>query len=739
MAEERIEFKIIVDDTGALVGLKSTQKGVKDIDLTARGAQESAKNLTSELERIGSGRTVTSIKLTDSELKKLNKTLQQQKSATGASTSAVLELGRVIQDAPYGIRGMANNITQLVTMVSFATVSAGGFTAALKQMWTAMLGPLGIVFGISAVVSALDYFYGGQKKAEEATKDTTDEISKQAREIEKLDKITRKYYDYLGEKITTITSDGKVFQEEFFSIDEAVKVLSRDFAEFSRGVDALSEKDKKDPNKLNNLIQSFRLLLSQRERLKDLSIDLDKFTKLQDENIENLYEQGKATVNVSSKVKDLSLEYVRLQKSILISESAFNKESERRKKERVGGKQPEAIPTFKTKEQLDIDIKNQENALLEFEKKIKLQSLRNSELEELASAKTEKEKTEIQRRYAELRLEIELSNEEKKLILAKSNERTVAKIKHDEHVAELKRIFEEYKLKVELNEKLTTEQKESAVSSAKSKRDESISQAGGELIQTNKQIDDAYAPLFDTFNKLADLRRAALGIVPEDEKAKEFDALSSYIDSYKTLMSGLTDFIDGEFERQLTIEQNKTNELNAELNNRLLNENLSKDERAKIQNEIARNDEALRIKQNEIAKKQFNTQKAFNIAMAVADTYLAGVKVLADPSFIGRPWARGIAMAATIASGLASVAAIARQKFQPSAANTPVRTSGSGGSGGGMGDRSFNFNLVGNNRENQLVNAIQGQFNQPLKAYVVSRDMSNQQQLDANIVNSARF
>jgi hypothetical protein len=125
--------------------------------------------------------------------------------------------------------------------------------------------------------------------------------------------------------------------------------------------------------------------------------------------------------------------------------------------------------------------------------------------------------------------------------------------------------------------------------------------------------------------------------------------------------------------------------------------------------------------------------------MAVADTYLAGVKVLADPSFIGRPWARGIAMAATIASGLASVAAIARQKFQPSAANTPVRTSGSGGSGGGMADRSFNFNLVGNNTENQLANAIQGQFNQPLKAYVVSRDMSNQQQLDANIVDSARF
>jgi hypothetical protein len=229
------------------------------------------------------------------------------------------------------------------------------------------------------------------------------------------------------------------------------------------------------------------------------------------------------------------------------------------------------------------------------------------------------------------------------------------------------------------------------------------------------------------------------GIVKNSEQERLM-SLSEYIDAYKTLMGGVTEFINGEYERQLTIEQNKTNELNAELNNRLLNENLSKDERARIQNEIAQNDEALRIKQNEIAKKQFNTQKAFNIAMAVADTYLAGVKVLADPSFTGRPWARGIAMAATIASGLASVAAIARQKFQPSAANTPVRTSGGGGSGGGgMADRSFNFNLVGNNRENQLANAIQGQFNQPLKAYVVSRDMSNQQQLDANIVDSARF
>ena len=76
---------------------------------------------------------------------------------------------------------------------------------------------------------------------------------------------------------------------------------------------------------------------------------------------------------------------------------------------------------------------------------------------------------------------------------------------------------------------------------------------------------------------MADARRNALGIESKDEDVKEIDKISEFIGNYKTLMSGLTDFIDGEFERELTIEQNKTNVLNKQLNDRLNNENLSKD------------------------------------------------------------------------------------------------------------------------------------------------------------------
>ena len=88
--------------------------------------------------------------------------------------------------------------------------------------------------------------------------------------------------------------------------------------------------------------------------------------------------------------------------------------------------------------------------------------------------------------------------------------------------------------------------------------------------------------------------------------------------------------------------------------------------------------------------------------------------------------------------GALQIATIASSKFQPDAASTPIRTA-SGGGGGGLGNRTFDFNLVGNNQNNQLAEAIGSQFDKPLKAYVVSKDITNQQQLDANIKSSARF
>tara|TARA_B110000090_G_scaffold160667_1_gene177104 strand:- start:42 stop:1997 length:1956 start_codon:yes stop_codon:yes gene_type:complete len=215
-----------------------------------------------------------------------------------------------------------------------------------------------------------------------------------------------------------------------------------------------------------------------------------------------------------------------------------------------------------------------------------------------------------------------------------------------------------------------------------------------------------------------------------------YDEIAEFIKQYKVLMSGLSDFIDGEFERELTIEQNKTNALNAELNNRLNNENLSKDQRASIQNEIAQNDEKLRVKQETIARKQFKVTKAFNIAMTIADTYMAAQKAYLsqmqfDPT---SPIRAKIAAGVAVAAGLAKVAAIARTTFQSTAPSTPTNN---GGGGGSSARPEPSFNVVGRSGDSLLINAIQAQFGQPLKAYVVSREVTSQQQLDGIIVNQA--
>jgi len=62
---------------------------------------------------------------------------------------------------------------------------------------------------------------------------------------------------------------------------------------------------------------------------------------------------------------------------------------------------------------------------------------------------------------------------------------------------------------------------------------------------------------------------------------------------------------------------------------------------------------------------------------------------------------------------------------------------GSGGGGGTSAAQAPAFNVVGASGTNQLAEAINGRDAQPVKAFVVSNEVTNAQALDRNIVNSA--
>ena len=127
--------------------------------------------------------------------------------------------------------------------------------------------------------------------------------------------------------------------------------------------------------------------------------------------------------------------------------------------------------------------------------------------------------------------------------------------------------------------------------------------------------------------------------------------------------------------------------------------------------------------------------------MAIADTASSASKAYASQLSIPIPDAPIRAAAAAkvaIAFGLAQVAMIARTKFKTAAPSKPANASLGSSGGGGTTERAEpSFNVVGGSRENQLLTAIQSQFDKPLKAYVVSTEVTDQQQLDSAIVNTA--
>ena len=74
---------------------------------------------------------------------------------TANATPVVTEFSRVIQDAPFGIRGVANNLQQLTGNFTNLQKSTGSTTAALKASVAALTGPAGVLLAVSAVTSLL--------------------------------------------------------------------------------------------------------------------------------------------------------------------------------------------------------------------------------------------------------------------------------------------------------------------------------------------------------------------------------------------------------------------------------------------------------------------------------------------------------------------------------------------------------------------------------------------------------
>ena len=141
------------------------------------------------------------------------------------------------------------------------------------------------------------------------------------------------------------------------------------------------------------------------------------------------------------------------------------------------------------------------------------------------------------------------------------------------------------------------------------------------------------------------------------------------------------------------------------------------------------------------AKKGFQIAKALSIANATIST--AEASIAAYKSVVGIPYVgpvlAPIAAGIAVAAGVAQISSIANQQFNTSGGGAPSVGGGGASTPSAGGGGAPQFNTVGTSGFNQVAGSIANQNQEPVKAYVVSTDITSQQSLDRNSRNKASF
>lgn len=321
-------------------------------------------------------------------------------------------------------------------------------------------------------------------------------------------------------------------------------------------------------------------------------------------------------------------------------------------------------------------------------------------------------------------------------------------------------LTQKYVLTNEYNKK-NREQAEANAKESGNKRKENYSKQKEEQKKQAEELKElqkkAEQDLLDEINKIAEIRLEAQKKGAEDRKAQaakdeqdiydnQIGFLEAQIIADENNLAAKKDLLDIQKDLELQNKELTEGEIAAiEAKYRKQKEDSDKDSAAKeLDRQKKLKEEKIQAVQSGLAaignlaelfagkskasqKKAFQVQKAANIASATIDTYKAATSAFATA---GNPILGAVFAAAAVAAGLLNISKIASTKFDE------------GGSSGGGGSitppqvpnvQSANFNVVGAGGANQLAQLSSN----PIKAYVVSGEVSSAQSLDRNIVKNA--
>jgi len=600
---------------------------------------------------------------------------QPLRAQSGLNNAILLETSRLASDASYGFQGIANNLGQLVSLFFSFTKTAGGVAESLKQLGKSLLGSGGVLIAIQLLIAFGDDIYNFFFGASKAA----EEFKK------KLDDLTKSITEQI-QLFQTLTSTLFDYNLTGNALADTASLLQNRFSKFNNGMKKLEEEG------LSNNEESVKSLVSSFGRLLEVEKELVIVGEQYKNSLEEDGDETERSIKLRGQFKNLIRELIELEKLFTIETKKG---------------------TSKRQAAFQKGIFDQSR----LEERYRQEAIDKSTL-------TEEQKIELQRDFAKEELKIALDT-----FIEKERERL--------------RVFKE-----------RNKENKAAILDAEKKFNQSVNEAYQEADDVRRQIDNAYdldhkdllvkRAMFyqEHYDKVREIQRIELQ--KREEQEADFIAKVNKITGFEGI-SRATSEIDA-IRNQMDLEQirfdNKIENLEREAEIARENQLMTIDIEQKIQNErekFANQNVELKIKErnalinitNQLGQaimanleEGSNAQKAVSVALATINTYEAATAALGMKPYTPANIAQA---AAVVLAGLAQVRNIVNTKLPNER----------GGAGGGIQVEAPDFNVVGASPESQLAQTVAGQQQKPLRAFVVGKDITMQQELDRNIVTTA--
>ena len=664
MAENNIKiFTVKVDTTQGKIAIDGLTKGFVK-------SQTAVNNLNKELSNT------------------TKKGLNPLTDATGLAGAAVNELGRTASDAGYGITAVANNISQLGSLMAILIARTGGLSNALGAMKKQFMGPLGILFLFQAAVAAIEYFSRQSKKTEDDVKNLNNSFSEQSSKLQTYVKILEESNVPLEERKELVEELNEEHKDLNLQLDEEGRLTEDSKDKTLLYIDAL--KQKAEAQAIMTTIQA-----NYQKQLEIENQKIDEQVGFLDAAIAAFLNLGNVGSTATSLVK----------KGLENQEEALN------------------------------DIDKQNDKLLDKLEKIGV----------IPEINTKKDENRLKRKKEFVAKELSFADE-----ILKSEENVTSKTIHGKEqqlraesqyqmdLAQIK--FDEYARR-ERDRVAAIKDPEDRLKAEK-KADEAIKKAQESLSLFKLQKMKETNQLID-IERINDLQKARLR--QADFMDKEAEAVLSFNAKMAT-----NEMDKIAFERQLSDEQhkNKLDKIQEEIAARKLANKSYVDLEEQQTNQINEYErQKTKFKEKEektrlaianqvgqaiigIAGEGSAVGKAVAVAMAIMNTKEAITAALGAKPY--GPW--------NIAQAIAVGAFGFKQVKDIMATKLPVEAGAGGASASGGASLSVeapDFNVVGTGGASQLASTLAGETRRPIRAFVVSKEMSSAQELDRNISNNA--